>query len=352
MQARPRVWSVTSVEGTVRVLCTGGAGYVGSACLRWLLAHGHEAFAYDDLSLGNRAAVPDAKRRLVVGELADAARLRETLVRLEIDAVMHFAALASVPQSLVDPDRYWDVNLVGTKQLLDAMRACRVERLIFSSTAATYAFTDQMPLTERSEQKPATPYGTTKLACEQMIADYQRAYGLQYTTMRYFNAAGADPDGEYGEDRREESHLIPLVLYVPLGRRDKLSICGSDWDTPDGTCVRDYVHNDDIAQAHLLALEALAPGVARTYNIGTGRGASVLEVLRACEKALGAAIPFEYAPRRPGDPAVLVASAEKLTRELGWRPRYPDIDAIVETACAWHRKYPRGYADKTGRRSA
>ncbi|MDH3520259.1 MAG: UDP-glucose 4-epimerase GalE [Myxococcales bacterium] len=330
----------------MRVLCTGGAGYVGSACLRWLLAHGHEAFAYDNLSAGNRAAVPETEQRLVVGDLTDSASLSATLEQLEIEAVMHFAALASVPESVAAPESYWRTNVVGTKNLLDAMRACRVAKLIFSSTAATYAFTDRMPLTEASEQNPATPYGTTKLACEAMIRDYHNAYGLQYTIMRYFNASGADPDGEYGEDRKNESHLIPLVLYVPMGRREKVLVYGDDWGTRDGTCVRDYVHNDDIAQAHQLALDALAPGVARTYNIGTDRGVTVLEVVRACEKVLGAKIPVEFAPRRPGDPAILVASCDKVKAELGWRPRYDTIEAIVETAYAWHRKYPNGYADK------
>jgi len=330
----------------MRVLCTGGAGYVGSACLRWLFAHGHEAFAYDNLCEGNRAAVPEPERRLIVGDIDDCESLQAALARLEIDAVMHFAALASVPKSVADPASYWRTNLIGTKNVLDAMRACRVEKLIFSSTAATYAFTDRMPLTEESQQKPVTPYGTTKLACEWMIAEYHRAYGLQATTMRYFNASGADPDGEYGEDRADESHLIPLILYVPLGRRKKVLVCGNDWDTRDGTCVRDYIHNDDIAQAHQLALEALEPGVAHSYNIGTSRGATVMEVLRACESAVGAEILFEYAPRRAGDPATLVASSEKLKTELGWRPHYEDVESIVASAYAWHRKYPKGYSDK------
>jgi len=334
----------------MRILCTGGAGYVGSACLRWLLARGHEAFAYDNLSAGNRAAVPDAQTRLVAGDLADPGAIRTALERLEIDAVMHFAALASVPESVADPERYWRNNVVGTKNVLDAMHEVGVQKLIFSSTAATYEFSDQMPLTEESAQRPATPYGTTKLACEAMIDDYHRAYGLQYAILRYFNASGADPDGEFGEDRRSESHLIPLVLYVPLGRRDKVLVYGDDWETRDGTCIRDYVHNDDIAQAHLLALEALRPGSAHTYNIGTDVGVTVLEVVRACEKLVGRSIAVEFAARRAGDPAELVASHEKITKELGWRPRYDNIEAIIQTAYAWHSNYPNGYADKEANR--
>lgn len=334
----------------MRILCTGGAGYVGSACLRWLLSRGHEAFAYDNLSAGNRAAVPDAESRLIIGDLANPEALKAILGRLEIDAVMHFAAVASVPESVADPEAYWRHNVVGTKHVLDAMHAVGVTKLIFSSTAATYELSDEMPLTEESPQRPATPYGSTKLACEAMIDDYHRAYGLQYTILRYFNASGADPDGEYGEDRRSESHLIPLVLYVPFGRRDKVTIYGDDWDTRDGTCIRDYVHNDDIAHAHMLALEALEPGGAHTYNIGTDIGVTVLEVVRACEKIVGASIATEFAPRRAGDPAELVASRKKITTELGWRPHYDSIESIIETAHAWHSMYPKGYADKaTGR---
>jgi len=263
---------------------------------------------------------------------------------------MHFAAVASVPESVADPEAYWRHNVIGTKNVLDAMRAAGVSKLIFSSTAATYEFSDAMPLTEASPQRPATPYGTTKLACEAMIDDYHHAYGLQYAILRYFNASGADPDGEYGEDRKSESHLIPLVLYVPLGRRDKVCIYGDDWNTRDGTCIRDSVHTADIAHAHMLALEALGPGGAHIYNIGTDIGVTVLEVVRACEKLVGTPIAVEFAPRRPGDPAELVASREKITRELGWHPHYDSIEAIVETAHAWHSRYPQGYADKQAKR--
>lgn len=329
----------------MKILCTGGAGYVGSACVRWLMKHGHEPMAYDDLSLGNRASVPDD--RLIVGDILDKEALKNALRAHEIEAIMHFAALASVPDSISDPETYWRVNVMGTKTVLDAMIECGVKLILFSSTAATYAFTDKMPLTEESLLAPQVPYGTTKLAAEWMIADYARAYKLGYTHLRYFNASGADPDGKHGESRSSESHLIPLTLYVATGRRDVLKIFGSDYDTRDGTCVRDYVHTDDLALAHQLALESLKPGTGAAYNVGSGTGTSVLEVLRACEEVVGRPIPHEFAERRPGDPATLIASPEKITRDLGWQPRLADIRSIVETAWRWHESHPNGYAEAT-----
>ncbi|MGE3818783.1 MAG: UDP-glucose 4-epimerase GalE [Isosphaeraceae bacterium] len=330
----------------MKILLTGGAGYIGSACLRWLLSHGHEPFAFDDLSEGNRAAVPDADRRLIVGDLADAETLARVMADLQIEAVMHFAALASVPESIKDPQGYYRVNVLGTKNVLDGMLKAGVRRILFSSTAATYAFNVPMPLREDSTQRPETPYGTTKLAAERMIQDYARAYDLGYAILRYFNASGADPDGRHGEHHRKEGHLIPLTLMVALGQREKLLIYGDDWDTRDGTCVRDYVHTADLAQAHQLAVEALEPGVGLAYNLGSGSGTSILEVLRACEEVVGRPIRHEFAPRRPGDPATLVASPEKITRELGWSPRYPDVLAIAETAWRWHEAHPGGYGPK------
>ena len=299
--------------------------------------------AYDDLSLGNRSAVPED--RLIVGNILDQAALVEAMTRHRIDAVMHFAALASVPDSIKDPESYWRINVIGTQTVLDAMVECGVKLILFSSTAATYEFTDKMPLTEESPQNPQVPYGTTKLAAEKLIEDYARAYDLGYTHLRYFNASGADPDGNFGESRSSESHLIPLTLYVATGRREKLLIYGGDWPTRDGTCVRDYVHTDDLAQAHQLAIESLQPGVGRVYNLGSGRGTTVLEVLAACEKAVGRTIPYEIVDRRPGDPATLVATPERISRELGWTPRYPHIDDIVATAWRWHESHPTGYVD-------
>src|SRR6516225_6473069 len=328
----------------MKILLTGGAGYIGSACLRWLLRHGHDPIAYDNLSEGNAAAVPD--RRLVIGDIADTQRMADTMRQHGSEAVMHFAALASVPDSIADPDGYYQVNVIGTKNVLDAMRQAGVKGIVFSSTAATYGFRAEMPLVEDSPQTPETPYGTTKLAAEWLIKDYARAYNMGYALLRYFNASGANPDGRYGEDRRHEAHLIPLTLQVALGRREKLLIYGNDWQTPDGTCVRDYVHTDDLAQAHQLAIEDLEPGVARAYNLGSGTGVTVLEVLRACEAVVGRSIRHEIVDRRPGDPATLIASPERIMIDRGWSPRFTDIRAIVETAWRWHSTHPQGYGSK------
>jgi UDP-glucose 4-epimerase len=325
----------------MKILLTGGAGYIGSACLRWLLRHGHDPIAFDNLSEGNRLSVPEG--RLIVGDILDTARLKGALQEHRAEAVMHFAALASVPDSIKDPDRYYQINVVGTKSILDAMRAAEVPRIVFSSTAATYGFHAEMPLQEDSQQLPETPYGTTKLSAERMIQDYARAYDFGYAILRYFNAAGADPDGQYGEDRRHESHLIPLTLQVAVGRREKLLIYGGDWETRDGTCVRDYIHTDDLAQAHQRAVENIGPGVGRIYNLGSGTGTTILEVLKACEAAVGRPIPHEVVGRRPGDPAVLIASPRKVTEELGWYPRFSEIEAIAETAWRWHSRHPEGY---------
>lgn len=325
----------------MKIVLTGGAGYIGSACLRWLLRHGHDPIAFDNLSEGNRGAVPEG--RLVIGDILDTERLAAVLREHRAEALLHFAALASVPDSINDPDNYYRVNVLGTKSVLDALRMAEVPRIVFSSTAATYAFSVEMPLREDSPQLPETPYGTTKLAAERMIKDYAKAYHLGYAILRYFNAAGADPDGQHGEDRRHESHLIPLTLQVAVGRRDKLKIYGGDWETRDGTCVRDYIHTEDLAQAHQLAVENIEPGVGRVYNLGSGTGTTIWEVLRACEAAIGQPIAHEVVERRPGDPATLIASPAKITQELGWSPRYPEIGSIVETAWNWHKNHPAGY---------
>jgi UDP-glucose 4-epimerase len=324
----------------VKILLTGGAGYIGSACLRWLLRNGHDPIAYDNMAEGNAASVPDG--RLVVGDIRDTDKLAATLREHRAEALMHFAALASVPLSIADPDGYYSVNVLGTKSVLDAMRRADVAKIVFSSTAATYAFGVETPIRETTPQVPETPYGTTKLAAERMIKDYARAYGLSYTIFRYFNASGADLDGRHGESRHVEGHIIPLTLMVATGRREKLKIFGGDWDTRDGTCVRDYVHTEDLAQAHQLAVESLGPGVGREYNLGSGSGTSILEVLRACEKAVGHPIRHELVDRRPGDPGTLIATPEKVVAELGWKPRH-DIDAIVASAWKWHSSHPDGY---------
>jgi len=329
----------------MRLLLTGGAGYVGSSCLRWLLARGHEVLAYDDLSEGNRGSVPGSDRRLVVGSLVDRKHLADVMTEQRTDAVLHFAALASVPESLREPARYWSVNVGGTQNVLDAMRLAGVTRIVFSSTAATYGFHVPMPLREDSMQLPETPYGSTKLACERLIRDYARAYDMGYVFLRYFNASGADPSGEYGEARRHESHLIPLILQTAMGRRSEVLVFGDDWPTPDGTCVRDYVHTDDLAQAHERAVETLEPGMGRAYNLGNGTGVSVREVLAACEAAVARPIPHRTVSRRAGDPPVLVASPEAIQRELGWTPRFTGIAEIVSSAWRWHSSHPDGYPE-------
>jgi UDP-glucose 4-epimerase len=329
----------------MRILLTGGAGYVGSACLRWLERHGHEPVAFDDLSEGNRESVP--ADRLVEGNILDRNALADAMTRHRAEAVMHFAALASVPDSIMRPDEYWQVNVQGTKCVLDAMQECGVKRIVFSSSAATYSFSAPMPILETSDQLPQVPYGTTKLAGERIIADYARAYGFGFACLRYFNASGADPDGSFGEDRRQETHVIPLVLLTAVGRRDEFLVYGADWPTADGSCVRDFVHTDDLAAAHQLALETMEVGGGEAFNVGLGRGYSVLEVIKSCERAVGRSIRHRIEGRRPGDPAVLVASSAKL-RAKGWAPRFETLDEIVDTACRWHTRYPHGYADKVG----
>ncbi len=327
----------------MNLFLTGGAGYVGSACLRHLLKNGHNAIAYDNLIEGNRGSVPGG--RLVVGDIADVDAMADCMRSERIDAVLHFAAAASVPESIKNPEFYYRSNVLGTKGVLDAMRRSGVRRIIFSSTAATYGFHARMPMTEDAPQTPQVPYGSTKLAAEWLIKDYAKAYGMGYTIFRYFNASGADIDGEHGEDRRDESHLIPLALAVAVGRRPRLLIFGDDFETQDGTCVRDYIHVDDLAQAHELAVESLEPGMGRAFNLGSGTGVTVLEVLRACEEAVGFPINHEIVDRRPGDPGVLIACPQRAMRQLGWSPRYTDIRQIVGSAWRWRRTHPDGYRE-------
>jgi UDP-glucose-4-epimerase GalE len=328
----------------VRVLVTGGAGYVGSACLRHLLRAGHDPLAYDNLAVGHRAAVPEG--RLVVGDLAETERLVETLRAHRSDGVIHAAALASVPESTRDPARAWRENAAGTLSLLAALRRARVPRLLFSGSCAVYGASSP-PLREDAPLDPASPYARTKLAAEWMIGDFAAAHDLGYAVLRYFNAAGASSDGEHGEDHAPETHLVPLALQVALGRRPRLLVYGDDYPTADGTCVRDYVHVDDLAAAHTRALESLEPGAREVYNVGTGRGFSVLEVVAACERASGRPIAREIAPRRSGDPPTLVADAERIRGALGWEPAYRDPERIAATAWEWHRRHPDGYGDRT-----
>lgn len=326
----------------MRVFVTGGAGYVGSHCLRYLLDQGHDAIAFDNLCQGHREAIPEG--RLIVGELADTAALQQAISGHGTEAVMHFAAATAVGESVEDPEYHYRNNIGGTLSLLNAMRGAKVKRMLFSSTCATYGLSPKCPMSEDSPQDPCNPYARTKLSVEWMIRDFAQAYGFGFTLLRYFNAAGASSDGQFGEDHDPETHLIPIVLEVPLGQREELPVFGTDYPTPDGTCIRDYVHVDDLASAHLLAIEAATPETQEVFNVGTGEGTSVLEVIQACEEVTGTTIPTDLVERRPGDPPALAADPAKLKRVLGWEPRFTDIRDTVETAWKWHEGHPNGYA--------
>lgn len=328
----------------MRILVTGGAGYIGSHAVRLFLARGHDVWVYDNLSHGHRRAVPED--RLLVGDLSETARLDHALVSRRIEAVVHFAAFLNVGESVREPGMYYQNNLVNTLNLLECLRRNQIGRMVFSSTAATFGVPDKMPITEDHPQLPINPYGASKLAVEWALADYARAYGLGFAALRYFNASGASKDGTIGEDHEPETHLIPAVFQAILGLRPQIEVFGTDYPTPDGTCVRDYVHVEDLAEAHLLALDHLQPGRGLHFNLGIGRGFSVREVIQTAEAITGKKAPVKEGPRRPGDPPVLVASSEKITRELGWKPRYPELRAIMETAWNWHSKHPRGYGDR------
>ena len=325
------------------ILVTGGAGYVGSHASRMLAAAGHEVWVYDNLSLGHREAV--AEGRLIEGDLHDGELIEQVLGEKSVDAVMHFAALTQVGESVSDPASYYNNNVLGAFSLLEAMRRAGVKRFIFSSTTATYGEPETIPITEKEPQQPINPYGFTKLVIEKVLADYASAYGLAYAAFRYFNAAGAHPDGDLGEDHDPETHLIPIVLQVALGQRDQITIFGSDYSTPDGTCVRDYVHVDDLAQAHLAALDRLQEGEGLRLNLGTGCGNSVREIVEASQRVTGCEIPVVEGERRPGDPPILVADASLARQVLDWEPRYTDIEQIIQTAWDWHRSHPHGYQD-------
>jgi UDP-glucose 4-epimerase len=325
----------------MKVLLTGGAGYVGSHAARVLTKAGHDVWVFDNLANGYKAAV--APGRLLEGDLLDEARLKQVFSEHKFDAVMHFAALAYVGVSVTDPATYYRNNVVGTLNLLDAMRAAGVNKIVFSSTCATYGTPDKSPITEGMKQDPINPYGYTKLVIERALDDYAHAYGLGFAALRYFNASGAAEDGTIGEDHKPETHLIPLILQVALGQRQEITVFGDDYPTPDGTCVRDYIHVDDLATAHLAALERLQPGRGLKLNLGTGAGASVMEVIDACRRETGHAIPHKVAPRRAGDPAELVADASLARKTLDWTPKYVGIEPIVKSAWKWHQSHPNGY---------
>jgi len=326
----------------MRVFVTGGAGYVGSHCARRLVAAGHEVTVFDNLSFGHRQAV-DPAAAFVQGDLADRSRLIELLRAGGFNAVMHFAAYLNVGESVEKPLVYYRNNVANTINLLEAMEQAGVRRIVFSSTCAVYGVPERLPITEDLPKDPINPYGCTKLAMEWLLRDSAAAWGLGAVALRYFNAAGAAADGAIGEDHKPEVHLIPLVLQVALGQRDRIKVFGTDYPTPDGTCIRDYIHVEDLAEAHLEALEGLAEGRFEAYNVGTGSGSSVLEVIEAARKVTGHAIPAEPAARRPGDPPALYADPARLGQRFGWRPRYTDVREIIATAWKWHRSHPDGF---------
>jgi UDP-glucose 4-epimerase len=327
----------------LNVLVTGGAGYIGSVVSNELLQAGHRVTVYDNLSHGYAEAVPD-EARLVVGDLADTQQLERLLSRGRFDAVMHFAALIEAGESMSVPLRYFDNNTANTLKLLNAMVEHGIKRFVFSSTAALYGDPKRTPILEEDALEPTNAYGESKLLVERMLAWLHRIHGFRYASLRYFNAAGAS--AERGECHQPESHLIPLVLQAASGARKSISIFGNDYPTEDGTCVRDYIHILDLASAHVLALEALGERDRLVYNLGNGKGYSVREVIDVARKVTGRNIHVVEAPRRPGDPAVLVASSEKIRNELGWKPRYPELEAIIGSAWEWRQKNPAGYVPR------
>lgn len=325
----------------MRILVTGGAGYIGSVTAATLLRRGHDVVVVDDLRTGHRASVPDAVP-FVEADVADGRALAATLRQHRTEAIVHFAASSLVGESMQKPMLYFGNNTAGTLALLGTAIDQGVERFVLSSTAALYGTPERVPIPEDAPLQPESVYGESKHLIERTLAWLGRTAGLGWAALRYFNAAGAD--GERGEDHRPESHLIPLVLQVALGQRERIEVFGDDYPTDDGTAVRDYVHVADLADAHVLAVEAISPGAGRAYNVGTGHGHSVQAVIEACRRVTGHPIPARTAPRRAGDPPRLVADASRIGADLGWTPRRTDLDAIVASAWSWHEAHPDGYA--------
>ena len=324
----------------MKILVTGGAGYIGGVTAKHLLDAGHEVVVFDSLELGHREAV-DPRAQLVVGDLRNAEDIQAAMAAARPDAVMHFAAYALVGESSADPGKYFRNNDAGGINLADAMQACGVKRIVFSSTCATYGQPEAMPITEETPQRPTNPYGQSKLIYEQMLGWYAKIHGFRPVFLRYFNACGAE--GRLGEDHAVETHIIPNVLKVALGQRDHVDVFGDDYATPDGTCVRDYIHVSDLAEAHRLAITSDFCGA---LNLGTGRGFSVKQIVEAARQVTGHPIPAVVAPRRAGDPDLLVSDPSKAAREIGWKASYLEPVDIIATAWEWHRKHPRGYAGR------
>jgi len=321
----------------MKVLVTGGAGYIGSVTTELLLDAGHDVTVLDNLERGHREAV-DSRAAFIQGELRDAASIESAMQRVLPDAVMHFAAYALVPESMEKPELYFGNNVAGGINLAHAMLKAGVGKIVFSSTCATYGQPDRVPITEDESQKPQNPYGASKLQFEQILDWYRELHNMQTVFLRYFNACGATE--RFGEDHDPETHLIPIVLQVALGKREKVLILGDDYETPDGTCLRDYIHIVDLAQAHILALTSNHSGA---FNLGNGTGYSVKDVIETARKVTGHPIPAEIADRRPGDPPRLVAGPDKARNVLGWKPEFDDLETIIQSAWDWHRAHPDGY---------
>ena len=325
----------------MKILVTGGAGYVGSHAVKLLSLSGHDVVVLDNLTAGHRQAMLNAE--LVAADLMDRPALDQLFTANRFDAVMHFAALAYVGESVREPAKYYQNNVMGTLNLLEAMRAAKVNKIVFSSTCATYGVPSEVPIPEDHPQRPINPYGCTKLAIEWALGDYCQSYEMGFAALRYFNAAGAALDGSLGEDHSPETHLIPIALEVALGKREAIEIFGTNYATPDGTCVRDYIHVDDLATAHLAALDKLEPGQSIKLNLGTGQGASVCEVIETCRQVTGHTIPVKESPRRPGDPPSLIANPESAAKQLGWTAQHSELETIVSSAWKWFEAHPDGY---------
>jgi UDP-glucose 4-epimerase len=327
----------------MRVLVCGGAGYIGSNMAAILADTGHEPIIFDNFSKGHRSAISGYE--FVEGDLCDYALLVETLEKYGIEGVMHFAAFIEVGESVAEPLRYYHNNFSNTQSLLTAMEACGVAKFVFSSTAAVYGMPEKVPITEDCATEPVNPYGASKLAAEQMCRWQSEAGKLSYASLRYFNACGAGKDCTLGEDHRPESHLIPLTIQAATGNRESVAIYGTDYETPDGTCIRDYIHVEDLCRAHLLVLEKLGDSRELIYNLGNGRGYSVREVIETVKEVCGKDFKVVESGRRPGDPPVLTSDASKAIKELGWKTKFGDLKSIVKTAWQWHNEHPNGYED-------
>ncbi len=327
----------------MKILVCGGAGYIGSNMTAMLAAEGFEPVVFDNLAKGHRSAVGSAE--FIEGDLADYELLVKTLDKYKIEAVMHFAAFIEAGESVRSPLKFYHNNVSNTQNLLSAMESCGVNKFVFSSTAAVYGIPEKLPITEDSPKQPINPYGDTKLAVERMCHHQSRAGKLRYATLRYFNACGAGANGTLGEDHRPESHLIPLIIKAATGKNSQIQIYGTDYPTPDGTCIRDYIHIEDLCRAHLLALEKLKDNTELVYNLGNGQGYSVKEVIDTVKKVSAKDFKVAESDRRPGDPPVLTSDATKAGAELGWKPQYTELEKIIATAWQWHNEHPDGYPD-------